>query len=347
MRLKKVASCPLHRCYAIAPLHCQGRQHILVASEDNQECILFDTDGNKEDVVWKGPGGTMSMVQVPDTDGWFLATQKFYSPDEAEDTRIVLARPESGEWKVQVIRKLPFCHRLGIVRRSGVWYLIACTIKSGQKHKKEDWRFPGEIYVTKLPEHLEEYREDRQIKMTLLKSGLHKNHGFFKSPALGYDASLIGAEEGVFEIHPPSRMEGSWKIEQLLSLPTSDMAFVDFDRDGTDELITISPFHGSRVSVFKKDGGTYRKVWTCPIQMPMAHSIWNVSLGERNSAFIGHRRGKGNLVEFYFENGVYRTNILAEHVGSANIYPYVADGMTKLVSANREINEVAFYEIHP
>ena len=45
---------------------------------------------------------------------------------------------------------------------------------------------------------------------------------------------------------------GTWEIKQVLDEASSDMAFADFDNDGELEMLTISPFHGEKISIFKK-----------------------------------------------------------------------------------------------
>ncbi len=347
MKLNLRAETELDRCYAIAPLSYQGKEHILVAAEKVNQCILFDTDGNKEDVIWEAPGGTMSMIQVPGKDGWFLATHEFYSPNDGANAHIVLVRPADGEWKVQTIKELPFCHRFSIISRGGVNYLIGCTIKDQHKYKN-DWRFPGKIWVGELPEDIENYTEEHQVPMTCIRDGLLQNHGYFTIHTDDGDYSLIGTANGIFRATPPAERGGEWEVKQLTSEPASDMALGDFDGDGQQEMITISPFHGDTISVFKMDeDGDYDKVWECPFKMEFSHSIWARNFFGRDEAIIGARKGGRDIVEFYFEDGEYKTNILMHDVGSANIYPYEVDGQMRLVSTNREINQIAFYDVEP
>ena len=55
MKLNLLNSYELDRCYSIAPLHYQGKDHILVAAEKVNKCILFDLDG-RNDVHGPGSG---------------------------------------------------------------------------------------------------------------------------------------------------------------------------------------------------------------------------------------------------------------------------------------------------
>ena len=65
----------LTKCYAVAPVSFNGRDYLAVAAEKQDACNLYGLDGHKESTVWDGPGGTMSLVQVPGIDSFF-ATQR-------------------------------------------------------------------------------------------------------------------------------------------------------------------------------------------------------------------------------------------------------------------------------
>lgn len=344
MKLVQYAEKELEKCYSIAPLKYQGKDHILVAAEKVNKCYLFDLDGNLEDTVWDGPGGTMSMIQVPGKDGWFLATHQFYSPNDGVNAKIVLCRPGEEGWKVQNICSLPYTHRFSILERNGKYYLIACTIKTSIEYR-DDWRTPGKIFVGELPADIENYDENHQVEMTLLRDGLFKNHGYCTVHGEDGDYALVGAQEGVFKVVPPAEEKGSWSVEQLIADPTSDMFLCDFDNDGQDEMITIAPFHGDHVCIYHLNDGKYEKVWECPFLMEMSHSIWARNFHGRNEAIIGCRKGTRDLVEFWYEDGEYHTNVLVHDCGSANIYPFDCGDEVRLVSTNREINQIAFYKV--
>ena len=138
MKVNKIKTHELEKCYSICPLTYNGTEHMLVAAEKVNKCLLFDLDGNLEETVWDEPGGVMTMVQIPGSNGEFLATHKFYSPNDSKEAKIILASPKGkNDWVVKTIVDLPFVHRFDILTRGGVNYIIACALKSGHEFKDD------------------------------------------------------------------------------------------------------------------------------------------------------------------------------------------------------------------
>lgn len=347
MKVNKKIMKELNKCYSIAPLSYKGRDHILVAAEKQDSCYLFDVDGNFEETVWEGPGGVMTMVAVPGTDGQFLATQRFYSPNDSKDAGIVIVTPDGeGHWQVRTLIELPFVHRFDILTRNGVHYLIACALKSGHEFK-DDWSKPGKVFGAVLPEDLSGFDEDHQLEMTVVKDGLLKNHGYCRVETGGIEASLVCSNDGVFLFVPPEQADGTWEVNMLLDVPASDGVWLDMDGDGERELAIISPFHGSDIIFYKKKGELCEEVYRYGEPAEFAHAIYGGMLGGEPAVVIGHRQGKRNLIAFRYDKaaGGYIHEYLDEDCGPANIYHFIKDGKDVIVSTNREINEIAMYTV--
>lgn len=347
MRAEKKVIGNLEKCYSIAPLYYKGKNHFLVAAEKQDPCLLFDLEGNQEEVVWEGPGGTMSMVQVPGTDGQFLATHKFYSPNDSKEAKIVVVTPDgNGTWNVKTLTQLPFVHRFDIVNRNGQNYLIACALKSGHEYK-DDWSSPGKVFAAVLPENLDVYSEENPLQMTEIKDNMLKNHGYYKIKENDYDTCVVSADNGVFQFVPPAEAGGEWEIRTLTEDAASDGVLIDLDGDGAEELVTIAPFHGEFINIYKKQENGFEKVYTCEKELPFAHAIFGGMVCGQPAVLIGHRKGERNLVAFTYnkETNNFEMQVLDEDCGPANVYKYTYQGEDWVVAANRETNEIALYNM--
>lgn len=121
---------------------------------------------------------------------------------------------------------------------------------------------------------------------------------------------------------------------------------VDFDGDGEKELLTLSPFHGDTLRIYNKSGSGYAPVFEYAKKIEFAHAICGCTICGRNMAIIGYRKGERELLAVYHLNGEYVVEVLDRDVGPANVLHSVVDGKDILLSANREINEIAYYTVN-
>ncbi len=342
MRYEKQILGELEKCYALSKVTVGAASHLLVAAEKKNPCYLFDLEGNRVETVWEGPGGVMTMVPVPDMDGVFLATHEFYSPNDSANACLVCAKRGGKGWKVTEIASLPFVHRFDILPRNGVNYVLACTLKSDHEYKN-DWRFPGKLWVGILPED-----PASPLELTVLREGLSHNHGYTRYEEDGVLSGIVSCDQGVFRVTPPAMPGSAWSVETLLETPASDAVMIDMDWDGAPELLTVSPFHGDAVAIWHADAsGAYREVYTYPEKLPFLHAIWGGEVYGRPTVYIGNREGDRLLLGFYYdaERGEYAFETVDAGRGAANCMLFERDGHPALLAANRETDEIAVYDI--
>ena len=347
MKAEKKVIAKLNKCYSIAPLFFKGKEHFLVAAEKVDECRLFDLDGNQEDVIWSEPGGVMSMVQLPGSDGWFLATHKFYSPNDAKEAKIILAYPDDKMgWKVVTVAELPFVHRFDIISCGEKLYLIACTIKSDHAFK-DDWSSPGKVYAAELPKNLEDLCKGNLLDLKVIMDNMTKNHGYCRIEEDRRMGSLISSERGIFKVFPPKADNEGWEIHQLTNEPASDAVQFDFDGDGEEELGVIAPFHGNKIQIYKKSEEVYKLVYEYEGNPEFSHAIWGGMICGRPVFVVGYRKADRCLLGFTWlpDQKTYRPFVIDKDCGPANVWHYVKDGKDILISTNREIDEIAMYTI--
>ncbi len=341
MVLKEIATHHLEKCYAINSITLDGKAHIVVAAEKVNRCLLFDQSGALVDTIWEEPGGTMSIVPLPDQNRAFLASQLMYSPNDSKEAKIVLVEREaSGLWKIEPYLEIPFIHRFDILKTPTAYYFIGATIKNNHAFK-DDWSSPGRIWVGEFGSN-----HHTPPQLTEYLGGLTRNHGFCKRSDHRGDYAVISADEGVFAIHPPVGAESGWSHAQLLDTPVSDMLFVDFDGDGEEEMLVLSPFHGEDVSIYKMVNGDYQEIYRHPTPLPFAHALWADVVAGKPIAFLGHRMGASrDLYAISWDGTTYRFDVMLKDVGSTNLFGYRVGDTHYLVSANREIDQIGFYRI--
>ena len=351
MQVQKKVVANLNKCYALSELAYQGKHCFLVAAEKQDPCYLFDEDGTLLDTVWEEPGGVMTMVPVPGTEGQFLATQRFYSPNDSAEAKVVWVRATDEGWQVRTLAVTPFVHRFGVLQRGGVAYLIVCCLKTGHEYR-DDWRFAGACYGAELPRDLAAYGDENPLPLELICDGMLKNHGFAKVAHGGYEAALVGCEQGTFLIEPPAVRGTDWEVSCLLDIPSSDSVLIDFDGDGQLELGCISPFHGNSLTIYHVDGdGRYVPQWKYPAperETEMIHATWADTVCEKPTWIVGWRKGTRDTIAITWDEaaGTYATEFIDRDAGAANVLHYVnADGEDVVIAANREKDEIALYTI--
>ncbi|HRD96911.1 MAG TPA: hypothetical protein PLA97_11000 [Rubrivivax sp.] len=340
MNIHKQFLTVMNRCYSANHIVVDGQTRILVATEGEGACLAWTGDGYAQShEVWPGPGGTMSIVPIPGTNGEFLAVQKFFKMFQWEEAKVVHVKPlADARYQVTDILHLPYIHRFDLLPVSDRLYFVGGTLAT-TKQAKDDWSDPGKLWVG-------EYTGPVPLQVTALKSGMTQHHGYSRLERGGRVSSLVTCREGAFEVTPPPQPGAAWQVQPLMDWPISDIAAIDIDGDGELEYATIEDFHGPYFRVYKRLAGQWQKVYEHPEVTEFYHVVTGTTLAGRPVFIGGCRRGRQQL--FYVHAVQTRplalqAEIIEEGVGPSNVHVLHEPGRDIIVSANREKAEAALY----
>lgn len=340
MKFSKTVLAPLEMVYAVHPLELNGWVHFLAATEIRGPCLLFSPPDWKPQVVWEGPGGTMNLVPVPGQQA-FLAIQEFFPVFQSEKAGVVWAEPAGNPaqlWTVRRILDLPFVHRIEAVRSRDADYLVAATLCGG-KDFRDDWSKPGAVYAGRIPA-----RPSEPWPLRTILSAVSKNHGLHATILGGQQVVLISGHEGVFALHVPETIAAPWTSELLIRGEISYLFVFDLDSDGQAELVTIEPFHGNTLGIYKRRTGQWQKVHETAIAF--GHAIWAGRLRDQTGVLVGNRAGDKELLwlRVTSANPIKTERVVVDrNVGPAQVCVVSQPGETMILSANHGAGEVSLY----
>lgn len=332
----------MERCYCTGQVTIDGSLYALFASEQmGGACYAYTgPDLSAREIVWQEAGGTMSIIEIPGSNGQFLGVQNFFPGFQSERAKIVWGRRDAGKgWIIQDYLFLPFIHRFDILSSGGVNYLAAATL-CGSKQSREDWSDPGKVYVGVLPS-----APEQTMRLTPLLHDMVKNHGYWRGSLNGGPCGFFTCESGVYAVSPPETPTAGWTTRHLLDAPVSDVAIYDLDGDGEDELITIEPFHGDCVKIYHKSGDGYRVVYTYPGEYKFAHALWAGQLRGRPAAILGIRRMNAELalIRYCPQSASYTESVIEKGNGPSNVAVISQRERDIILCANNCIHEAAAY----
>lgn len=340
MKFTKIHCDDIKRCYCASHIMIDDKLVALFASEDPTSiCCAYSGDNfeNKE-VVWDNAGGCMSIIPIPNKKHEFLAVQEFYLKVNPSLAKIVWGKydKETG-WQIKDVLHLPYLHRFDIYHKNGVNYFIGATIAEDKKDK-EDWTKPGQIYVGVLPDNPTD-----GIELTKIIDDCYKNHGYCRGQYNGSICGYFASEQGVLRVTPPEAIGGEWKIEKIMEGKISEIAFVDIDHDGVEEMMTIEPFHGNSIKIYKLRNNKYECDFVYPTEIDFAHTLVGTKFCGRNSFIGGVRRVNAELFVVQYIDGKYEVTIVENGVGPANIDVVHRENDDIIIAANHTNNEAAIY----
>ena len=338
MKLNKQIIDNMERCYSVSCGKIDGEDCILVASEAIDGRLSYYPLGNLNDKkdIWNDVGGTMSIIAVPDKENMFYVGTQFFPGFNAGNAGVTWVYKNGDAWERHRVLDLAFLHRFDLFKIKDKTIFLGCTLCSSKKDK-EDWSDPGKVYIGILNKD-----EKQSFQVQVLAEGFLKNHGYWRGNYRGKDAGYIACDEGVYVFLPDSSLDKCCLLK-VLEGNISEMAVYDIDNDGIDEIVTIEPFHGNKLRVYKQAGEQYDIIYEFPKEIEFAHALWAGYFNGESTIILGTRRLEKDLYKITYKDGEFIVYTLDQGCGSSNVGIIAMGNRQAIISANNAVGEVVLY----
>jgi len=342
MKIEKKVFATLEKGYTVKPFY-RGETLVLGYGPEIAGAIrLYLPDQDRTVTISDGPGGMMSLHPYGSGEAPFnlISIMGLLPPFLGQGAAIYHHSSSSGldgEWQIEKVLDLPFAHRVEVLHRNSEDWFVAASVAK-HKDNPEDWSQPGTVYIGRFPQS-----EGDEWEMKPIKEGLTRNHGMTKTVYNGEETLFFSGKEGLFRLDVNSA--GQWISSLVIETEVSEVGVADFDGDGRDEIVTIEPFHGNKLRVYKQDGTQWNKIFET--ELSFGHGLWVGTFQQQPTIFVGSRSDDMSLMQFRFdpEKSDFQKTVIEENVGPTQIDVFTNRGIDYIVSSNQNAGEMAIYTI--
>lgn len=322
--------------YTATAFERDGAFIVAAGSETEPEVQLMRLVHREVERLPDCPGGMMSFVPVPGEPGQFVSVMGLFPPFIGTEAGLYLHEFMAGQWKTIRAMDLPFAHRCEILRDGKRNFLLAASV-SRFKENPSDWSLPGELHLIDL-----DSQSGTPWESVVMEQHVIRNHGMSRAWINGKETLCISGAEGIFYLERES--SGRWELRPVFEGEVSEMSFVDLDGDGRDELVTIEPFHGETLAIYKRSGNRWERRFSAPLSF--GHGLSAGKFNGNPVVVTGNRSGSYNLEMFTVINLTQedvRKMVVEHDAGPTQTQVFRMDGKDYILSANQRKHEVALY----
>jgi len=336
--LKKKVILNIKNVYTANAFHTIRGFYVGAGSETEADVQLYDMNTGKSESVSDCPGGMMSFIPLPSHPDSYLSIMGLFPPFIGGEAGLYLHQKSESGWLTEKAMSFPFAHRCEIVSSGEENYLLAAKV-SKYKENPPDWSLPGEVHVISLKNH-----KLLPWESLIIDQGITRNHGMIKSLIDGKEILCVSGEQGVFSVGPGNDQQ--WEVKSLFKKEVSEVNFIDLDGDGISEMVTIEPFHGNTLNVYKRSGSEWQLMFSDSLSF--GHGLGSGIFNGEAVIVVGNRSESLALEMFTIgdlSKGILKRNIIEKDTGPTQTQVFSYDGVDYIMSANQKKNEVALYSL--